>query len=77
MNLLSNAFKFTPEGGRVDVSLDIIPASGSSPEMLEIKVADNGIGISDDKKTLIFERFYQIPQKIDQKQVEVELDYTW
>lgn len=63
MNLLSNAFKFTPEGGRVDVSLDIIPASGSSPEMLEIKVADNGIGISDDKKTLIFERFYQIPQK--------------
>lgn len=76
MNLLSNAFKFTPEGGRVDVSLDIIPASESSPKMLEIKVADNGIGISDDNKTLIFERFYQIPQKIDQKQVEVELDYT-
>lgn len=63
MNLLSNAFKFTPEGGRVDVSLDVIPASGGKPELLEIKVADNGCGISDEHKRLIFDRFYQVPQK--------------
>lgn len=62
MNLLSNAFKFTPEGGRVDVSLDVIPPSGDGQEMLEIKVADNGCGISDEHKKLIFDRFYQVPQ---------------
>lgn len=63
MNLLSNAFKFTPEGGRVDVSLDIIPGSEDTQEMLEIKVADNGCGISDEHKAMIFERFYQVPRK--------------
>ena len=63
MNLLSNAFKFTPEGGRVDVSLDIIPGSEDTQEMLEIKVADNGCGIGDEHKAMIFERFYQVPRK--------------
>lgn len=61
MNLLSNAFKFTPPGGRVDVSLDIIPGNTDKPEMLEIKVADNGCGISDEYKELVFQRFYQVP----------------
>ena len=63
MNLLSNAFKFTPDGGRVDVSIDVIPATDKQPEMLELKVADNGCGISDEHKKLIFDRFYQVPQK--------------
>ena len=57
MNLLSNAFKFTPDGGQVDVSLEVI--EGSS-EMLEIKVSDTGIGIKDSEKEHIFDRFYQI-----------------
>lgn len=60
MNLLSNAFKFTPDGGRVDVSIDIVPQSDTQPEMLQLKVADNGCGISDEHKELIFDRFYQI-----------------
>lgn len=62
MNLLSNAFKFTPEGGRVDVSLELLAAKADRPEMLEIKVADNGCGIDDKHKKMIFDRFYQIPQ---------------
>lgn len=53
-NLLSNAFKFTPEGGRVDVSV-----RRTDDNSLEIRVADNGCGISDDDKKRIFERFYQ------------------
>lgn len=56
MNLLSNAFKFTPDGGRVAVSLDV---PDRRPEVLEIRVADTGIGISDADKVHIFERFYQ------------------
>lgn len=56
MNLLSNAFKFTPEGGRVTVSLDLL---ATPAEMLELQVADTGIGIQDADKEHIFERFYQ------------------
>ncbi|MBR8730421.1 Sensor histidine kinase RcsC [Porphyromonas levii] len=52
-NLLSNAFKFTPEYGRVSVS------AWSEDKMLRIDVADTGSGI--DKETLahVFEPFYQ------------------
>jgi signal transduction histidine kinase/DNA-binding response OmpR family regulator/streptogramin lyase len=53
MNLLSNAFKFTPDGGRVDVAINI------TDNKAIIKVADTGIGISDADKERIFDRFYQ------------------
>lgn len=67
MNLLSNAFKFTPEGGRVDVSLDWLPATDEQPEQFEIKISDTGIGVKDEDKELIFERFYQVQQIEGQK----------
>jgi signal transduction histidine kinase/ligand-binding sensor domain-containing protein/DNA-binding response OmpR family regulator len=57
MNLLSNAFKFTPEGGRVDVSIQV--AEGNA-DMVRIKVSDTGIGIKDEDKKHIFDRFYQV-----------------
>lgn len=62
MNLLSNAFKFTPDGGRVDVSLELLKGAA---ETLEIKVSDTGVGISDADKERIFERFYQSERKGD------------
>ena len=58
MNLLSNAFKFTPDGGRVDVSLDLIRQQ--EKEFVEIKFTDTGIGIDDNDKKHIFDRFYQV-----------------
>lgn len=59
MNLLSNAFKFTHGGGRVDVAMGLVKEDRTG-EILEIKVADTGIGINDTDKTHIFERFYQV-----------------
>lgn len=53
MNLLSNAFKFTPDGGRVDVAVTVMEKT------VTIKVADTGIGISDADKKRIFDCFYQ------------------
>ncbi|MEG2573749.1 MAG: hybrid sensor histidine kinase/response regulator transcription factor, partial [Bacteroides sp.] len=53
-NLLSNAFKFTGEDGSITVSLN--EENGN----LIIKVSDTGIGIPENKKGKIFERFYQV-----------------
>lgn len=58
MNLLSNSCKFTPEGGRIDVSLQVLERENSQ-QIFEIRVADTGVGIKDEDKTRIFERFYQ------------------
>jgi DNA-binding response OmpR family regulator len=56
-NLLSNAFKFTPENGHVSVWLDNAEQDGR--DYLEIKVQDTGIGIPADKLQKVFERFFQ------------------
>ena len=60
MNLLSNAFKFTPDGGRVEVALEM---SKEMSGRLLIKVSDTGVGIRDEDKERIFERFYQVEQE--------------
>jgi signal transduction histidine kinase/HAMP domain-containing protein/CheY-like chemotaxis protein len=52
-NLLSNAFKFTAEGG---VTLDIVRAE---EDVLTFSVTDTGIGIAEDKLAVIFEAFQQ------------------
>ncbi|MGI6224063.1 MAG: two-component regulator propeller domain-containing protein [Prevotella sp.] len=58
-NLLSNAFKFVPEHGRIDVKTSVV-----EEKTLEISVADNGPGISDEEKKHLFERFYQSKDNI-------------
>jgi signal transduction histidine kinase/ActR/RegA family two-component response regulator len=52
-NLLANAIKFTPEGGRVGVLLE------SSRDHMEVRVVDTGQGISPDFLPHVFERFRQ------------------
>ena len=54
-NLLSNAFKFTPNGNEISVS---VAATGLSH--IDIKVRDTGIGISEEELPKIFNRFYQV-----------------
>lgn len=62
-NLLSNAYKFTPDHGSVTVSLSVVKnliINGSAKDVLQIQVADTGKGISDEDKRHIFDRFYQV-----------------
>ncbi len=56
-NLLSNALKFTGEGGEVILSAHEIKQNDKP--YLQLKVADNGIGIAPAKIAHIFDRFYQ------------------
>ena len=56
-NLLSNAFKFTPQGGHV--TLKAYPEPSDGREMAVIQVEDDGIGIPAEEQTHIFERFHQ------------------
>ena len=53
-NLLSNAIKFTPEGGRVTIR-----AVRKEEDQLELTVADTGVGIPEEDRAIIFEKFRQ------------------
>ncbi len=74
-NLLSNAFKFTPQGGTIRFSIDLIrprPSFFSSNlsearEVLALSVQDSGIGIPADKQQLIFEAFQQADGSTNRK----------
>jgi heavy metal sensor kinase len=55
-NLIENAVKFTPTGGRIDVTLDTDPHT----RQVRIDVADTGIGIPEEDFPRIFDRFYQV-----------------
>ena len=54
MNVLSNAIKYTPDGGR------IVLTAGCTPDRVWLEVADNGIGIPLEDRDRIFERFYRV-----------------
>jgi signal transduction histidine kinase len=56
-NLIGNALKYTPEGGKVDVKVD------ADEQRLQVEVADTGIGISPEETDLIFEKFYRAKDK--------------
>ena len=60
-NLLSNAFKFTPENGHIDVYLSKMTKDGE--EFAQITVSDNGAGISETHVHSIFERFYKVDDR--------------
>jgi len=67
MNLLSNAFKYTPDGGEIEIALNTgfdNRNKGFLHHYVEIKITDSGIGLDEDKIDKIFERFYQGQQKI-------------
>lgn len=68
-NILSNSFKFTPDCGRISLELDLAQRplagtwNGDTIEHVQIKIRDNGIGISEKDLPKIFDRFYQVKNK--------------
>jgi len=62
LNLISNASKFTPEGGRISVSCATAPEGG-----MRICIADNGPGIAADKLARVFEPFSQMDNRFNRE----------
>jgi len=84
-NLLSNAFKFTPENGNITVEIsnekksDVLQnskAPSGTSECVLIKVKDTGPGISKNKTSQIFERYYKDGNKGNPKGVGIGLSFT-
>ena len=56
VNLIANAFKFTPKGGTVRIEV----TDGTAPDTARIEVADSGPGVPADRRDEVFERFHQL-----------------
>jgi two-component system phosphate regulon sensor histidine kinase PhoR len=62
-NLLDNAVKYTPAGGTITVGAKLAPLLGNvDPPVgtIELSVADTGIGIPEEDRPRVFERFYRV-----------------
>ena len=72
INILSNAFKFTPTGGEIRIRLI------ANEKEATISIFDNGEKIPDDKLERIFERFYQSPSSANDRNIGtgIGLDLT-
>ena len=70
LNLLTNAVKFTPDGGKVDVHVELVDG------VLQVAVADSGIGIAPEDQAAVFEEFKQVGRHYTNKQEGTGLGLT-
>jgi signal transduction histidine kinase len=70
-NLISNAIKFTPEGGRIDVY-----AVRDADQQLVLTVSDTGVGIAESDQQIVFEKFRQGPSAIGDDALTREVSGT-
>jgi len=54
INIISNAIKYTPDGGRIDIKASQVEQD------IRIHIRDNGIGIAEEEAARLFERFYRV-----------------
>jgi len=62
LNLLSNALKFTPEGGRIELR------GARRDEHVEISVTDTGVGIANEDQEAVFEEFRQVGDAVQRRE---------
>jgi signal transduction histidine kinase len=58
LGLVNNAVKFTPDAGKIEITGHLDPTS-TELEYVELCIADQGIGVDPEQRTLIFEKFYR------------------
>ena len=67
MNLLSNAFKYTPDDGTIEMSVEVGTddhVTGPLHNYVEVTVSDTGIGLDKDDVNRVFQRFYRADNKL-------------
>lgn len=60
-NLVDNALRHAPAGGKVDVGVQALPANAADGGRVELFVADNGPGIPPEQRARVLDRFYRLP----------------
>jgi len=73
-NLISNAIKFTPEGGRIIVRANRIV--DDEVDLIELEVEDTGVGIAESDQEIIFEKFRQGPSALGNDSLTREVSGT-
>jgi PAS domain S-box-containing protein len=78
LNLLTNAVKFTLEGGTVTLAVSVVaaPAGGSSANLLRLAIQDTGIGIAAENLDKLFKPFVQIDGALNRQQTGTGLGLT-
>jgi signal transduction histidine kinase/DNA-binding response OmpR family regulator/ligand-binding sensor domain-containing protein len=61
-NLLTNAFKFSPEGGKISLRARYGRTETGEIDRLDLEVVDSGIGVPEEKQERIFDRFYMVAE---------------
>lgn len=59
VNLLSNAVRYTPDGGPIAVAVGLLPARDRAGQAAFVRVRDSGLGLAPEQLPRVFERFHQ------------------
>ena len=59
-NLVSNAVKYTPDGGRIEMTVELMTSDDRNNKFVKITISDTGVGIAKDQQERIFQSLYEV-----------------
>ena len=59
-NIIGNAIKYTPDGGRIEITARQLESDDHQPVFVEVVIADTGVGIDVEEQERIFDKFYRV-----------------